>query len=335
MSNTKNGPQKGIITRDIVNDSLLDTLSCNSFLVYESINNNLNMVYQNKNYSIVCYNIDSSQKMVEIKFGKKQCYYSAIFNHIKDINNKFDLIIIGFIFSYIVQIWETEKWNCILSLSLSNINRFGRLGPLNFLRNQNAIFFVTSFNSSEIKAIKVFDLYGKKIKDINNSDKNVFYLEIFKENNNNYIIIGSDFNIISYDYNKNKIFKIFHDKEEIYNARHYCLKVINNQNKTKLLESCMDGKVRIWDYFAGDLIKKIRVNDQALFGICYFNEENIIIGSDGTIILLNIKNNECLTFKSVKNEITTIQSVHNTPVKTFACQNLFEGKIQLFDITTY
>ena len=336
MATFNDDSKKRLSFSGYIKNSLLDNIYFDSFIIYESIiNNNLNLIFQDQKYSIICYNIETNQKIIEIKFEENNCTYEvSSFAHIRNLQNKLDLIIVGFSCLNVVQVWDSEKWECILNLK--NIYKGGRLGYVNFLRNENEILLVTCQNHySEIKGINVFNLNGQKIKELKDSNKEkVYYFVTFFHKDNNFIVAGCDLKVISYDFNNNKINKIFHDLGEYYNGSHVYIRVIENQNNIKIIESCYDGKIRIWDFNSGELIQKINVSNEALFGFSLFKDEYLIIGGDGKILLLNLKkNNECSEFEIGNNPIVTINGINQTPSKIlFAFQMLHVPIIQISSI---
>ena len=62
--------------------------------------------------------------------------------------------------------------------------------------------------------------------------------------------------------------------------------VIDNSEKDliKLIESCYDGRIRVWNFESGLLISEIKVDDEALYGICLINEAFLLVGCDDTTI---------------------------------------------------
>ena len=73
------------------------------------------------------------------------------------------------------------------------------------------------------------------------------------------------------------------------NGAHICVVILKNNNQLKLIESCDDGYIRIWDFHSANLLKKIKVNDKFLFGICLWDNNYIFVGcEDSTIKLIEI-----------------------------------------------
>ena len=64
-----------------------------------------------------------------------------------------------------------------------------------------------------------------------------------------------------------------------------------------MIESCEDGHIRIWHFHSGSLLKKIKVTDDILNGICLYNNNYLFVGcDDNTIKLLDLKNGIILKY---------------------------------------
>ena len=58
----------------------------------------------------------------------------------------------------------------------------------------------------------------------------------------------------------------------------------------KLIASCSDGSIRIFNFHSGVLLNKINVSNQTLYGICLWNDNYLFVGcKDGLIKFLEIK----------------------------------------------
>ena len=83
--------------------------------------------------------------------------------------------------------------------------------------------------------IKVFDLNGNKIKEINDSKNNTYFIESYYDERllKNYIIAGNKSYAKSYYYNENKIYHIYSNDCSI--RIHYNIIININKNVTKLI----------------------------------------------------------------------------------------------------
>jgi len=77
-----------------------------------------------------------------------------------------------------IKLWDGNKWECILILE--KINKQGFLNSACFLSENNNIYIVTSnWNFENNEGIKVYNIKGEKIKEINNSDDNTVYIKSY------------------------------------------------------------------------------------------------------------------------------------------------------------
>ena len=82
----------------------------------------------------------------------------------------------------------------------------------------------------------------------------------------------------------------------------------------KLISSCFDGLVRIWDFNSALLLQKIDLKSGQLYGICLWDENNLLIGcEDNSIKLLNINDLKTITeFTGHQKRVITIKKItHN------------------------
>ena len=85
-----------------------------------------------------------------------------------------------------------------------------------FLEKNKQIYIITSnYNKNgNSEYIKVFDLGGDKIKEINDSNEDTYCINNYydKKLSKNYIISGNYGYIKSFDYNNNKLYHKYNDK---------------------------------------------------------------------------------------------------------------------------
>jgi WD40 repeat protein len=255
--------------KDLSRDCLsfeLDNLFTNTFIVFKSIENIYIIIYTNKINSIISYNLIRNQKIIEIRNS-----HSGKITNIKyclDKNNKRDLILSASCQDNNIKIWNNKNWD--LLLDVKNINTDGLLKSVCFLEDNKQIYIITSnFNyyySFNIGPIKIFDLNGKKIKEINNSKDVTFFVDSFfdKKLNKNYIVAGNSGNAKSYDYKENKIYFKYCDNDKIYRIYHTIL-ITSKKEIVQFIALSNDNYVRIWNFHSGDLLKLLFIkNDNIL-----------------------------------------------------------------------
>ena len=254
--------------------------------VFKSINDILYFIYSNKINSIISYNLIDNKKINEIKKAHnsrisnlKHCLY-------KDKNQ--DLVLSSSLDNNL-KLWRIDDWECLLNIE--NVNKAGGLWSACFLILNNQIYILTSnYLYQNAEKIKVYNLNGIKIKEINSKDE-ISYIDIYYDNYSSkpYILTGNRGFDTSYDYIANKIYHLYKDEDE-YMKIHFSLRIINENNLIKLIDSSQDGKIRIWNFHTGELLNKIHISDKSLYGICIWNNDYLLVGSrKQTIIIIDIK----------------------------------------------
>ena len=171
-------------------------------------------------------------------------------------------------------------------MNIESVNKHGDLLSACFLILNKQIYILTS-NIYNSEPIKVFNLDGIKIKEINNSDIKCMDVYYDKISSKTYILTGHRGLVKSYDYNDNIIYHIYNDYDD---KSHFSIKIKKDNNLIKLIESSEDGKIRIWNFHTGELLNKIYISDNNLFGICLWNNDYLLIGcGDESIKVLDLE----------------------------------------------
>ena len=101
--------------------------------------------------------------------------------------------------------------------------------------------------------------------------------------------------------------KLYHKYNDNGKGYHFSIKINNSEPFIKLIESCEDGNIRIWNFHSGKLLNKIKIIDDNLNGICLWNNNYLFIGCD----------DETIKLIDLKNEIIITELIgHNKPVLT-------------------
>ena len=302
----------------------------NTFTTFKSINDILYLIYTNEKNSIIAYNLIDNKKINEVK--KAHYMHIISFRYILDINNKRDLIISISADDNNIKLWNINNWE--LLTNIENINENGFLYSSCFLNDNNQNYIITSnFNSpNSVELIKVFNFKGIKINEINNSNDNTLFIDIYYDNisSNNYIITGNKDYIKSYDYNNNKLYKIYSDNNIGF---HYSIIINKKDEHIELIESCEDGNIRIWGFHSAELIKIINIIKGPLFDICLWNNEYLFVGCvDNIIKIINLKNGAIIKdLVGHNNRVITIKKISH-PLKgdCIISQGWVENKIRLW-----
>ena len=176
----------------------------NSFEVYEE--KGINIVYPYKN-EIKCFNLNNKEMIKEIgshnggisgfrKYYNREEYKYLIMSISGNDNN--------------LKVWDTDDWSCILDLK--NVNDKGQLYSACFLKNNKNLYIVTSnaYKDEENEPIKIFDLKGNKIKQIE-SNKYIYSIDTFydEDKSKDYIIAGCRGCIESYIFDEGIKYKTY------------------------------------------------------------------------------------------------------------------------------
>ena len=329
---------KGIYNEiEFVNNITKDSFSLlsldNSFCIFQSMNNILYLIYSKINCSIISLNLIENKKINEIKNAHEENITN--FRHYLDINNKRDLILSISSLNNNIKIWNINNYECLINIQ--NINNNGILKSAYFLCDNNLIYIITSNNNSNYfssEGIKVFDLNGKLKKEIKDSNDNINFIDIYYDYNllKIYIISGNNGNIKAYNYNENKIFMQYKDYKDYFD--HSSIVMINKEI-IKIIESSGNGYIRIWNFYSGELLKKIKVGNSYLYSICLLNNDNILVSCrDKKIKLIDIKNglikNEII---NINQEIITLKKLYDIHyINYIISQGKYDDQIKLWKI---
>ena len=181
--------------------------------------------------------------------------------------------------------------------------------------------------------IKIYNFENKLVTEISNSKVNVYYIDTYINNVNLKIFIIAccyDF-VISYDYNENIIYKKYNSP---LSKIHYSFKIIQDNNIIKLIESSSDGNIRIWDFNTAELLSKITLSKNGLYGICLLNKNDIAIScSDNCVIILNYENKKIKKICNFDNWICCTNFVlHKKYGKCIITQGIEYQQIKLMSI---
>ena len=253
----------------------------------------------------------NKEKINEVK-NAHQNHISNIRHHLDTINKR-DLFLSISAKDYNVKVWNVTNFQCLLNLNNINTIYSGKLCSACFLIDKNQNYIITSdcspfLNSSKSGPIKIFDFNGNLFKEIKSTTNyNTIFIDTFfdEKMSNNYIISGNCGFVEAYDYTNDKIYhKYTHFNDSNHkNPYHtnviYCYESIiistlddTNNGKTflKLIASCSDGFIKIWNFHSGEILKVIKVFGVFLHSICLINNNNLAVGcGDKTIKIVDIK----------------------------------------------
>ena len=278
--------------RNIINDSFAYSSLDNSFCAFNSYDNILYLVYSNHSKSIIFYNLLDNKIIKEIKYAHKE--YISNFRHYFDKISNIDYIISISVNDSNVKLWNINSDNYLFNLYGY---KKGNLDSACFLKNnyETLVLLCNSYTINKTdrsEGIKVLNFKGEIIKQIENSEEVTYFIDSYYDKNSlkNYIITGNKGYLKSYDYNNNKLYHKYNSNSDLdTNIGHFSALIMKDNNIIKLISSCFDGFVRIWDFNSASLLQKIYLNSGKLYGICLWDENNLLIGcEDNSIKILNI-----------------------------------------------
>ena len=317
---------------NIITDSYSHYALDNTFIVFKSINNILNLIYANRKNSILNYNLTNDKKIIEIKNAHNS--YITNFRHYLDKIKNIDLIISVCSDENNIKLWNLNNWDCLCNIK--NINKNGCLHSAALLNDNNNFYIITcndNYNNSE--SIKIFDFNGNKIKEIKESNERTFFIEIYYDKKlfKNYIITGNNDYVKSYDYINNNLYHEYFDNSTIEIEDHDSVIINDNDEIIKMIESSEDGNIRIWDFHSGILLNKIKTGDHKLYGICLWNNNFLFVGCDDKCIkLINLQKKIVINNLVEENAIITIKKIFHPKYGECLISNDWRGNIKIWTI---
>ena len=293
---------------NIINDSYAHWNTNNSFTVFKSIKEILYLIYVNKENSIICFNLNEQRKINEIQNSHNE--YISNFRHCLDKINKRDLIMSISAEDSNIKIWNVNNWECILNLpNIYSEEEDEMILSACFLNINNEFLIITSNqNYGGGDPIYVFDLKGQKIKKIkNNPDESTYFIDTYYDNNlsNYYVVTANQVYSRSYNYIKNELYQKYKEKKNFYENMYII--IMNKDEIIKLLVSCSDGIIRIFNFHSAFLLNKFKISNEPLCEICLWDENYLFVGCNDKIIKLVDINN---------GNISKSLTGHNKPVIT-------------------
>ena len=255
------------------------------------------MAYTTKEKKLIIYDINSKNEL--FKSEERHNNYITNIKHIYDKTNKMDVVMTISKKDNNIIIWNATDWK--KECEIHNANEKNFLYSACFLQEMNEIKILTS-NGKNLQAyqtnenfenMKLFNLKGELIKEINDTNDCTYFVDIYYDKNSSKIfILTGNYNYVkSYIYETNETVSLYHKYYECNNGIHPSVIVNTFERKIKLIESCEDGIIRIWGFHSGDFIRKINTDNNNLYGICLWNENYIFVGSkDQNIKLIDLKN---------------------------------------------
>lgn len=319
-------------------DIALDAYSCsydNTFILFESSQNIIYLIFSSLNVSIISYKLINSKKfqfITEIKNAHND--YIDNFRYSYDSKNKRDLILSLSSWDNNIKIWDLKNWDCILDIN--NIYKSGSIVSACFLLDENLEYnYILPCNFFLFK-IAVTDISGNKDKnkDIEvNISTNIFidtYFDI--KQSKYYIITGNNSNVISYNFTTGTLYH----KYELINSTNHKSVIIYPDNKiniVKILFASNEGFLLIFNFHSGELINKINCGEDNLIGCCLWDENYVLTGGKNKDLkLVDINKGKVVkNFFEHKQWICSIKSIKINNGQILVTHGL-DNKIKLWGI---
>ena len=307
--------------KDPNNIHFLNTLSSNAyscysvdktFIVFKAKNKISYLIFASEDVSIICFSLNSERIVTEIKNAHEREYITNL-SHCYQEKNNMDILMSVSGDNNNIKLWNISNWKCILNIT--NINQIGFLESACILNFKNEFYIISSnWNYEDVEKIKVYDFKGNKIKEIANSDEKTYFINTFYDTQQStYYIIAGNYNYLkSYNYEKNKLFQKYYENNN--NGAHLSAIIFNNENITQLVESCVDGFIRIWNFHTGKILNKIDTttdNFIGIFGICIWNKKYLFTScNNNEIKLIDLENKTIVKrLKGHKKPISCIRKI--------------------------
>ena len=187
-----------------------------------------------------------------------------------------------------IYIWDFNNWQKLTQSY--GVNKSGALYSLCFYEFNNIIYILTTNISwyGQNGNIKVLNLQSNNIKEIPNSNERAIYIDTYYDSkfDKNWIVTCNDKGHINfYDFQNNALFKRFDDNDPKYQFLINDFVVDERELIKKLIGSCYKAHIKIWDFYNGNLIKRIMFNCDGiydLYGLCILNYNYLLVGTNET-----------------------------------------------------
>ena len=309
----------------------------NTFEIFNSVQGYICLVYAyrllDKYNSIATYNIIDNKTICLMKNVHNEDITN--FRHYLDKNKNRDLILSISATDNNVKMWDFNNMEYLLTIK--NINRHGFIKSaciLNF--NHNLYIATSNYSYSEIpEPIRLYNLEGYKIKEINYKNNQTFFIDIYNDRQFDivYIITGNFGFVRTYNYTNDCKYHRYNDGNEYY--EHYKVIIYNKSNEPKIIAAGKERVVLIWDFHSTELLNKIKISDvnyDNIYGICLWNKKFLFVGCGKTLNVIDIENETVVnTLNGHGNNIITIKTViHPRYGECVISQELYTGQMKLW-----
>ena len=261
-------------------------------IIFKSADDLNLIVYADQNKSIICYDINNNQKVNEVHNAheKEISFLNYYSKKMKGINLMLSISAI----ENNLKVWNASTFKCLHNFT--HISSQGWINCACFLNDNNQMYVLSTNSTGYSKTpnpIKVYDLKGNNIKDINNSSQNTYFIDVYYDNkaSKKYIITGNIGFSQSYNYDTNTVYHTYDDKD----IKFHTSSIIKEGETVELIESSQDGNIRIWNFHTADLLKKINVGFSGSFVTCLWDNDYLLACSKDGIKIIYLKDEKNIT----------------------------------------
>ena len=309
-SNNLQSPPKLSFCKNIIKKSLVKYLGDNNFIVFESINKEIILVFCTIRSTINFFDIEKEIIIKSIPDAHKSQITN--FRYAKDSNYNRDLLLSIADKIKNIKIWDINTLNCILNIDEAYFSGF--LFSSCFLIDEiNKRNYVISVNYNS-EPLKIYSLEGKNLySQIRDIGYKIYLVDTFfnKVEKKYYIILGCETCIISLNFEEQKIYRKYHEKNS--ECVHMYFSINCKGKKVLLIDSDLSGYIRIWNFDNGNMLRKYLIGEKLkLRGMSLWNENYVFVGaSDKNVKLVDLRNGEVIENLKCYDNITTIKKIYS------------------------
>lgn len=328
-------PQNINFIGELCNNSYNDIALDYTFTVFNSKENIAHLVYATNDYQLIF--LDLTEMKLLKKIEKAHSRFISNIHHFYDDKENSDIIMTASYENNNIKLWDLNTYDSILNIKRANVSSL--LLSVCFLKYNNTNCIVSSNGDLNTKIkkfspIKLFDFKGNAILEINDSNYNTNFITTYYDSltSQYFVITGNDGFINSYNLMENSFYLKFCDNET---RSHRSLAVYNSEQNLKLIDSCEDGIIRIYNFYTGKIIKRIFTGFSPLRGICIWDKDCFFIGcKDKTFKLVDT--NKGIVIKSIKAQNSTVLTVKKINLPKYGnclvSQGMNEDNINLWSV---
>ena len=309
-SNILKSPPKLSFCKNIIKKSMVKYLGDNNFIVFESINKEIILVFCSIRNTINFFDIEKEIIIKSIPDSHKSQITN--FRYAKDTNYNRDLLLSIADKIKNIKIWDINTSNCILNIDEAYFSGF--LFSACFLVDEiNKRNYVISVNYNS-EPLKIYSLEGKNLySQIRDIGYKIYLVDTFfnKEEKKYYIILGCETCILSINFEEQTIYKKYHDNNS--ECVHMYFSINCKGKKVLLIDSDLEGYIRIWNFDNAKMLRKYLIGEKLkLRGMCLWNENYIFVGaSDKNVKLIDLRNGEIIENLKCYDNISTIKKIYS------------------------